>query len=183
MPQHSNTNRVQHNLEQHLSKLNTDRKAHSWGCLYSLPTQNLQAFAGSTHRYSVTSVNNGRHLPQQDMVFSCRQPAHFTFPGARNQGTSQQVCLIFSVHRAFRFDLPGVCGFANLLAPVQGLHAISQLATYKAPVLAPSHAAAPSGRGLALLMCQFDTLKKHPVLYMETVAVRCGYTVVYFRLH
>lgn len=65
MPQLSNTNRVQHNLEQHLSKLNSDRKAHNWGCLYSLPTQNVKAFAGNSSRYSLTSFYNDRHLPEQ----------------------------------------------------------------------------------------------------------------------
>lgn len=85
---------------------------------------------------------------QQDLVFYCRQPAHFTFPGAHGQGTSQQVCLISLVPEYVCSNFLVVYSFAKLLVPVQGLPAISQLATYKAPVPAPSHAAAPSGRGL-----------------------------------
>lgn len=179
MPQLSNTNRVQHNLEQHLSKLNTDRKAHNWGCLYSLPTQNLQAFAGNTNRYSLTSVYEGTSLSSSQQT-SCstadnQHISHFQVGMVKaliSRCVSLPWCIELTAVTSWCLQL------SSFLVPVQGLHAISQLATYKAPVSAPSHAAAPSGRGLGLLVFYYDTVMKRPVLYMETLAARCGYTVI-----
>lgn len=98
MPQPLNSNRVQHNLEQHLSKLGTDPKAHTWGYLYSLPTQNSKAFAGNTDRYSLECIQDysSFHMHgEQTECFTCRPPVQFTFPGPQHQGTRQQVHSIY----------------------------------------------------------------------------------------
>lgn len=44
-------NGPQHNLGQHLNRLKANRSPYTWGCLYSLPSQNRGAFAITDARF------------------------------------------------------------------------------------------------------------------------------------
>ncbi|KAL0020945.1 hypothetical protein WJX79_004368 [Trebouxia sp. C0005] len=88
MPHQPNANRgVQQNLEQHLSKLRADRTARTWGCLYSLPSQNPRTFVGANSRvpmqHNFLSVHE--HTGQQGLQ-AISQLANSSVPSLQSSG-------------------------------------------------------------------------------------------------
>ncbi|KAL0054655.1 hypothetical protein WJX82_000488 [Trebouxia sp. C0006] len=88
MPQQPNANRgVQQNLEQHLSTLRADRTARTWGCLYSLPSQNPRTFVGANSRVPMqhTFQSVHEHSGQQGLQ-ATSQLANRAVPSLQSSG-------------------------------------------------------------------------------------------------
>ena len=117
----------QTNLDQHLARLNANRRAHSWGCLYSLPNQNPTAFAVTNARSD--SAGRGRYIRT---CFDRRTDLQ-VLPTAHLQTTSWTTKRASggALHRTELVCCPG--SIDESCCVMQALQALSQFANRAAP--------------------------------------------------